>query len=253
MKEFLKSVMQNDKLNKDLKITHVKNENVYIIDDDCMSHFKYKPTLLKIDNEIIFNMHFEQALCYLENNYCEIINNFNSLLNKYIKIYNDIQTSYNVKEIEKYIKIKYDLETNKYNVYFIFYKNNFYTREERNNPQNGFFAAIRAAMRCDPDVIMVGELREANYNENTLLSKDNGVIRLNSVINNLIYSSDSKPLDNIFTLDNDGKYKSNELFDAIQSYFDITESTEYNILDPHIINDKIKLKESITLSRMVDI
>lgn len=108
-------------------------------------------------------------------------------------------------------------------------------------------------MRCDPDVIMVGELREANYNENTLLSKDNGVIRLHSVINNLIYSSDSKPLDNIFTLDNDGKYKNNELFDAIQSYFDITESTEYTILDPSIIKDKIKLDELITLSRMFDI
>lgn len=86
-----------------------------------MKHFKYKPTLLKIENEIIFNMNFEQALCYLEHNYCELINNFNRLLNEYIKIYNEIQTSYNVKDIEKYIKIKYDLETNKYTVYFIFY------------------------------------------------------------------------------------------------------------------------------------
>lgn len=253
IKDFLKIVMKNNQLNENTIITQIKDETIYILDDVCFNHFYHKPTLLKIDNKITFNMNLEHALYYLENSYCECINEFNSLLDKYIKIYNEIRASYDEKEIEKYIQIKYDCDTNIYNVYFTFYKSTFQTRSENNNPPNGFAAVMAIVMRSDPDVIMWGELRYANYNEDTLLLKENGVMSLNNVITNLIYSSDDKPLDNMFTIDNNGKYKNNDMFNAIQSYFDITESTEYNILDPHIINDRIKLNESITLSRMVDI
>lgn len=251
--EFLKNVTKKSKINDNTKIIQIEEKDIYIIDNDCLNHCKYNPTLLKMNNKIIFNMNFEQALYYLENKYVKEINKFNNLLNEYVQIYNQIQMSYNIKEIEKHIKIEYNLDTKTYNLYFILFKSSFYTREEKNNPQNGFTAAIRHAMRCDPDVIMIGELQSVDYNENMLLSKNNRKIILFHIEMNLIYSSDIKPLDNMFTVDVKGDYKNSELFDAIQSYLNITESTEYNILDPNIISDKLKLNEYITLSRMIDI
>lgn len=228
------------------------HQQAYIINENITSH-EYKPTILIDKNKIIINMHIDQALNHLNGEYCQAIQQFNQLLTKYVNIYNEIQSVHHVNEIEKYIRVIYNFKTQTYNMFFKYNKHLFYTRENRKDLNNPFTLAMRAAIRSDPDVIIVGDFN-LEYDENTMFSTLNKIFTMLLTTNNLIYTSDhtKNEIDNIFIVNN-GLYKSNELFNAIQSYLNTIETGDYNILDPNFINDSTKLEESITMSQMIDI
>ena len=48
-----------------------------------------------------------------------------------------------------------------------------------------------------------------------------------------------------------GLYKENELFNAIQSCLDLTESDDCNILDPNLIKNKIHFDNLLTLHKII--
>jgi hypothetical protein len=99
---------------------------------------------------------------------------------------------------------------------------------------------------------MVGEMRLSStllVHTNTYNYKNVRIIPNNY---NLIYSSNGVELNNIFTVVN-GLYKEHELFTAIQSYLNLTESDSCNILDPNLIKDKVHLNDLLTLKKMIDI
>jgi len=230
------------------------NKQIYIINENATS-LEYKPTILINGKRIVFNMHIKQGLNHLNKECCDALNDFNNLFQRYVNIYNEIQNIHYVEDVGIYIKIIYNLKTNKYNLLLKLDEYIFYTRQNRDNSTNPFYKALCTAMRLDPNTILCGELINLTYNENIMLSKVYN--KFITIFNekNIIYTSDSSRLhevNNMFSLE-DGYYTNNELFSAIQSYLNTIEIYDYNILDPNFINDNIQLQEALTLSQMIDI
>lgn len=234
-------------------LTEVHNKNhekTYIINEPITNH-EYKPTILINNKKIILNMYMDQALNHLNENYCQSINQFAQLLKKYINIYNEVQSSHYINEmnIKKYIRIIYDCKTKTYEMFFKYRRYLFHTRESRKD--DPFYYALRAVMGSETDQDIK---KDTKIYEDDMISINNKKLNIMATTHNLIHTSDSKlsNLDNMF-ISNTGFYKSGDLLNAIQSYLNAIDSSEYNIFDPDFINDTVKLQESITLSRMIDI
>jgi hypothetical protein len=99
-----------------------------------------------------------------------------------------------------------------------------------------------------PNIIVFGELSETGAA--LLLNNTKKMILFPITNNNLIYSTDDKALDHCFIVRN-GLYKENELFNAIQSYLDLTESDNCNILDPNLIKNKTHFDNLMTLHKII--
>lgn len=218
-----------------------EHHNIFVINDNLWNNHKYKPTIMINKKVIAITMGREQISTYLKTEILESINKFDDMLTLYIEIYNKIQKYHNVKDIEKYIKIVYDIDIKKYNVYMTFYKDLFYCESDKRNT-NGYNYSSRE------DVLMFDDMIYTNNIFSILLSKYDNILDLPINNDNLIYST-SKEINNIFT--REGKcYKKNELFDAIQSYLNLTDDN-CNILDPDFINDEIYIDHITDLCRMI--
>ena len=249
----------NKVLNKEMSLLQIHEKILYIIDEvNDSGDTEYCPTLLINNDKIILNMTISQASKILMKNYIEEINKFDIFLKKYIDIYEQITIRSHIEKIFKYIKITYDIKSKIYDLNFIIYNDIFYKREEISMTKSSFNSAIRTAMNCMPNIIYVGNLKRQDYDENlndenTIYSKDYGRTILSNITTNQIYSSDKHILDNMFVINDDGYYENNELLEAIQSYFNTIENKEYNIFNPELINNKVKIDEAILLSNMINI
>lgn len=255
IKEFI-NIIKNK--NFDIKLINLiynnedEDEKIFNIKDSLWITEDYQPTILANNKTINFIMELNQSYTYL-NDYClNIIKEFEKSFNCYLNIYNKIQTYEKVYNPNIFIKINYDIKTKNYSISTTFYKNIFYTHENSLEPKNMFTQKMRSVMRSNPALIMVGEMcltstllvDNNNYNNynNTRVIPDNY---------NIIYSSNGVELNHMFTTVN-GLYREHELFNAIQSYIDITENDNCNILEPNFINSS-HFNDLMNLSKMIRI
>jgi len=227
--------------------TTLKNNNIFIIDDDLCNNHYHRPTIT-INNDIVnFIMMFEQSSFYL-NDICQhVINEFNELLMVYIDIYNKLQPDDAVKELDKYIKVTYNVKTQQYDVLFA-YHNTMFAKHEDRIKNNQWSTSLRSAMSRAPNLILFGELSDTS--EALLLKDTKNMILFPVTNNNLIYSSSGIPLNHCFII-HEGLYKENELFNAIQSYLNLTENDDCNILDPKLITRTTHLDSLLTLHKIM--
>lgn len=225
----------------------IKNENIFIIDDNLCDEHYHRPTII-INNDIIdFIMTMEQAALYLNKDCLNAIISFNDQLMVYINIYQQLQPSTDFSIMDKYIKVTYNSQKQNYVVFFSYHNAFFIKHQDHLNP-HVWTTAIRAAMMRAPNIIVFGELSETNAA--LLLNETNKMILFPSANNNLIYSNDSKELDHCFIV-KDGLYKENKLFEAIQSYLDLTEDDNCNIRDPNFIKNKAHFDNVMKLHQII--
>jgi hypothetical protein len=253
IKEFIKLVTHE---NFNIELIHSiysnKDEEILNIKDGLWITEDSQPTISANNETINFIMDLNQSYTYLNDHCSNIIKEFENSFNCYLNIYNQIQSYEKVKDPTIFVKITYDIKSKSYTLSTTFYKNIFYTYKNSIEPNNMFAKIMRSLIRSDPDVIMVGEMRLSStllVHTNTYNYKNVRIIPNNY---NLIYSSNGVELNNIFTVVN-GLYKEHELFTAIQSYLNLTESDSCNILDPNLIKDKVHLNDLLTLKKMIDI
>lgn len=225
----------------------IKNNNVFIIDDNLCNDHYHRPTITVNDQIVNFIMTFEQSFFYLNTVSQTAVNEFNELLMVYIDIYNKLQPETDISTMDKYIKVTYDIHTQSYDIWFA-YHNSLFMKHDDIMKKNVWSASIRAAMRRAPNIIFFGELSDTD--EGLVLMNTKNMILFPMTNNNLIYSSTGKELNHCFMTE-DGYYKENELFNAIQSYLDLTESDNCNILDPNLIKNKTHFDNLMTLHKII--
>jgi hypothetical protein len=225
----------------------ISNENIFIIDDTLCDEHYHRPTII-INNDIIhFIMTMEQSSLYLNSDCLTAVKVFDDQLMVYINIYEQLQPKKDLPIIDKYIKVTYDVQTQTYDVFFAYHNALFIKHQDSINMQI-WSSAIRSAMMRAPNIIVFGELSETGAA--LLLNNTKKMILFPITNNNLIYSTDDKALDHCFIVRN-GLYKENELFNAIQSYLDLTESDNCNILDPNLIKNKTHFDNLMTLHKII--
>lgn len=225
----------------------IKNENIFIIDDTLCDEHYHRPTII-INNDIVhFIMTMEQSSLYLNEDCLNAVKDFNNQLMFYINIYEQLQPNTDFTVMDKYIKVTYDIKKQNYDVFFAYHNALFIKHQDQINP-HVWTSAIRAAMMRAPNIIVFGELSETGAA--LLLNNTKKMILFPITNNNLIYSTDDKSLDHCFMV-KDGLYKENELFSAIQSYLDLTESDNCNILDPNLIKNKTHFDNLMTLHKII--
>lgn len=225
----------------------IKDNNVFIIDDNLCNDHYHRPTIIVNDNIVNFIMTFEQSFFYLNTACQTAIKEFNDFLMVYIDIYNKLQPEKDISTMDKYIKVTYDIHAQSYDLLFA-YHNSLFMKHEDIMKKNAWSATLRAAMRRAPNLILVGELSDTD--SALLLMNTKNMILFPVTNNNLIYSSSGKELNHCF-IEKDGLYKETELFKAIQSYLNLTESDNCNILDPNLIKNKIHFDNLLTLHKII--
>lgn len=225
----------------------ISNKNIFIIDDTLCDDHYHRPTII-INNDIIdFIMTMEQSSLYLNTDCLNAIKEFNEQLILYINIYQQLKPNTDFSIMDKYIKVTYDISKQKYNVFFAYHNALFITHTDQIN-SNFWTSAMRSAMMRAPNIIVFGELSETSAA--LLLNQPNSMILFPSTNNNLIYSTDLKELDHCFII-KDGLYQNNKLFAAIQSYLNLTEDDNCNILDPNFIKNKEHFDNVIKLHQII--
>lgn len=225
----------------------VKNENIFIIDDTLCDEHYHRPTIIINDNIIHFIMTMEQSSLYLNDDCLNAVNHFNNKLMFYINIYKQLQPNNDFSIMDRYIKVTYDVQKQKYDVFFAYHNALFLKHSEQLN-QHIWTSAIRSAMMRAPNIIVFGELSETGAA--VLLNNTKKMILFPITNNNLIYSTENKELDHCFMTKN-GLYKENELFNAIQSYLNLTESDDCNILDPNLIKNKTHFDNLMKIHQII--
>jgi hypothetical protein len=252
IKEFIKLVAHE---NFDIALIHSiynnEDEQIFNIKDSLWIREVSQPTITASAERIDFIMDLNQSYTYLNDHCTKAIKEFENAFNCYLNIYNQIQ-SYEKVDPTIFVKITYDIKSKSYTISTTFYNNIFYTYQKSLDPNDIFVKMMRSVIRSDPDGIMVGEMHMLS----TLLvhtdTHNYNNVRVIPHNYNIIYSSNGVELNNMFTVVN-GLYKEHELFTAIQSYLDLTENDNCNILDPNLIKDKVHLNDLLTLKKMIDI
>lgn len=225
----------------------ISNKNIFIIDDKLCDDHYHRPTII-INNEIVdFIMTMEQSSLYLNVDCLNAIKEFNDQLMVYINIYQQLKPNTDFSIMDKYIKVTYDIQKQSYDVFFAYHNALFIKHQDQINP-HVWAATIRSAMMRAPNIIVFGELSETNAA--LLLNETNKMILFPSANNNLIYSTDNKELDHCFII-KDGFYRDNKLFAAIQSYLNLTEDDNCNILDPNFIKNKAHFDNVMKLHQII--
>jgi hypothetical protein len=234
-----------------LHLVYVKdNEEVFRLNDNLWIHATSQPTIFVSDKTIYFNLDVLQTSTYLKENYLEKIKEFEQRFNKYLTLYNQLQNE-NV-DLSMYLKICYNIESENYTFSLNYSKYLFHTLKNKRDPSYLFHQVIRNVMRSDPESSMVGEMKLSApmiLHENNNMYSNVKIIPNNE---NIIYSTNNEPFNNIFTTVN-GLYNENEMFTAIQSYLDLTENDDCNILDPAFIDNKEHLKNLLNICKMREI
>lgn len=225
----------------------VKNDNIFIIDDTlCKDHY-HRPTITFNEPIINFIMTFEQSFFYLNDTCQTALQEFNDLLMTYVDIYNTLQPNTDSQPMDKYIKVIYDTQSKQYDILFA-YHNSMFIKYEDVIKKNQWSTSLRTAMSRAPNIIVFAELIETE--ECLLLMNSKNLILFPVTNNNLIFSSTDKKLNHCF-MDTNGFYKENELFNAIQSYLNLTENDNCNILDPKLIKNKTHFDNLIKLHQII--
>lgn len=227
--------------------TTLKNNNIFIIDDNLCNNHYHRPTITVNNDLINFIMMFDQTSLYLNDTCQNVINEFNELFMVYVNIYNKLRPEDEVKEIDKYIKVTYNIKTQQYDVLFA-YHNTMFTKHEDRLKNNQWSKTLKAAMSRAPNLILFGEFSDTC--EALLLKDTKNMILFPVTNNNLIYSTKENNLNHCFMV-YDGLYKENELFNAIQSYLNLTDNDDCNILDPKLITRKTHLDSLLTLHNIM--
>jgi hypothetical protein len=251
LKKFMDSITNENFTMDYLQLVYVKdNEEVFRLNDNLWIHATSQPTVFVNDKNIYFNLDVLQTPTYLKEIYLEKIKEFEQTFNKYLTLYNQFQDE-NV-DLSMYLKICYNIESEIYTFSLNYSKYLFYTLKNKKDPSYLFYQVIRNAMRTDPESIMVGEMKLSApmiLHENNNMYSNVKIIPNNE---NIIYSSNNEPFNNMFTTIN-GLYTENEMFTAIQSYLDLTENDDCNILDPAFIENKEHLKNLLNICKMREI
>ena len=211
------------------------------------------PTLVVNETHIVFNMNVNISSSYLNQPSLNKVKEFSNILDQYVDVYNKLRPNKKEQAVRLYLKISYDNEDGSYSFSIISRSNTFKTYQETIDPDYDFKHMMFNAIRCDPDEPMTGEMLLTSpliVNDSRNLQPN--MILLHHTNENIIYSSKGCELNNMFTLV-DGLYQPHELFTAIQSYLDLTENDNCNILDPKLIKDKVHLNNLILIKRMENI
>jgi hypothetical protein len=225
----------------------ISNKNIFIIDDTLCDDHYHRPTII-INNDIVdFIMTIEQSYLYLNTDCLNAIKEFNEKLMVYINIYQQLKPNTDFSIMDKYIKVTYDIKKQSYDVFFAYHNALFIKHQDQIN-SHIWTTAIRSAMMRAPNIIVFGELSEISAA--LLLNKTNSMILFPSTNNNLIYSTGLNELDHCF-ITKDGLYPDNKLFAAIQSYLNLTEDDNCNILDPNFIKNKVHFDNVMKLHQII--
>lgn len=211
------------------------------------------PTLVVNETHILFNMNVNVSSSYLNENSLNKVKEFSNVLDKYVDIYNKLRPNKKEQEVSLYLKISYDTEDESYCFSIISRSNTFKTYQETIDPNYDFNHMMFNAIRCDPDELMTGEMLLTSpliVNDSKNLQPN--MILLHHTNENIIYSSKGDELNNMFTLV-DGLYQHHELFTAIQSYLDLTENDDCNILDPDFIKKSSHITNLVKINKMIEI
>lgn len=253
-KDFFKIVM-NEKIDtKLLELVYKKDDQqVLRFSDNLWISHDIQPTLIMDEKNICLYMHLNQAEHYLNNQSLKKIENFKRSFDCYLKLYNKIQNNYKINYVDIYLSIEYDILSKCYITNLSHKKYIFCPYDENHSSHFAYKSVMMGLMRVDPDEYMRSEYHS---DKSKLLLKENPNkypnINLIPEQINIIDSNDPEKIFNMFTII-DGLYQSSDLFTTIQSYLNITDNDNCNILNPNLIEDQNHLDKLIQLKYMIDI
>lgn len=253
-KDFFKLVMSEKIDTKLLELVYKKDDQqVLRFSDDLWIYQDIQPTFITNEKNICLYMHINQAENYLNDHSLRKIKNFERNFNSYLKIYNKIQNNYKINYVDMYLSIEYDMLSKCYITNLSHKKYIFCPYEESHSSHFSYKSVMMNLMRVDPNEYIQSDYQNT---KSKLLLKENPNnfpnIQLLPEQINIIDSNVPEKFENMFTII-DGLYQSSELFTVIQSYLNITDNDNCNILNPNLIEDKNHLDRLIELKYMIDI